>query len=219
MDTNFDKYYSNLWSTCKDYKILEAAGYIKEPIPIEVYCPIPTLTKDDSILILTGCFAPVHEGHIESILLAKREVEKLGLNVKLGLLGLCHDNYVKTKTDNYPLLKRIEEINEKTKKYEWIKPYLWEAYQNDAMNFTSVIESIKRQTEAKVIFVYGSDNFNFRLAFLNNDINICVKRNAKEKFERYLPKIKTNTIYIENSLTKSISSSVIRDDRKLFKID
>lgn len=205
-----DKYYLKLWDVCHDSKILEAAGFIEEPTIKEVDIDIPNIKEDEVILLLTGCFAPIHEGHIEALEIAKKELEKREIKVGLGLLGLCHDNYVLTKTDKYSLKDRIEKIEDITKEHSWIKPYAWEAKQNGAMNFTSVIDSITRKTNSKVVFVYGLDNYNFRLAFLNNDINICIERDINEKFPRYLPEITTNTIYIDTNKYKNISSSSIR---------
>lgn len=205
-----DKCYEKLESLCHDKEILKAAGLINEPPIITVDSSLPEIKNGEAILLLTGCFAPIHKGHIEALEISKCKLVEKGINVGLGLLGLCHDEYVKSKTDSYQLNTRLDLIKEITKNHTWIKPYTWEAMQNGAMNFTSVIESIKQKADNPVVFVYGSDNYNFRLAFLNNDLNICIKREIEEKDPRYLQNIKTNTIYIESVEYKSLSSSKIR---------
>lgn len=211
---NLDSYYKALWELTKSTDVLEAAGYIDEPPMVDVNVVPVIKQKSGVVLLLTGCFAPIHDGHIESLELAKKILEKdYSKKVVLGLLGLCHDKYVKAKTGGFSLEQRLVEIHNKLGNDSWIKPYCWEALQSAPMNFTSVIESLKTRLSKnyEIIFVYGSDNYNFRLAFLNGDLNICVGRNAIEKFPRYLDdEIKTNTIMIKNSTKKNCSSSAIR---------
>lgn len=104
-----DCLYWNTYEYFKDNKnlsnIMTKAGLIKEPrsqddnLILNDYniISMPLNKKYESknaIIVSTGSFSPMHEGHVQSMLIAKNHIEKMGYNVIQGVISLSHDAYV-----------------------------------------------------------------------------------------------------------------------------
>ncbi len=83
---------------------------------------LPILNIPDSddlaIIVTTGSFSPLHEGHIDAMVAAKKYVECLGYNVIQGIISLSHDGYVSYKNNGLAKLhigSRTQIVYEKIK--------------------------------------------------------------------------------------------------------
>ena len=68
------------------------------------------LQRFQAVILMTGCFAPFHEGHLSTAFeFRKKWAARLGLpRTKIAcLFSFCHDAYVSTKTKDWPLEKRL----------------------------------------------------------------------------------------------------------------
>lgn len=146
-----------------------------------------------AVIIATGSFDPLHDGHIESVVKAKEFIESQGSTVIAGFMSPSHDTYVRRKNPGGEgVFNRIHENmvfleNSAVNQPQWIYHENWEATGIDAStNFTDVITYIDGMvkahvaTDVDVYYVFGSDNQHFGLAFDHNDDSmakgICVGR-------------------------------------------
>jgi len=240
-----DCLYWNTYEYFKDNKdlpnIMKRAGLIKEPrteddilfLKDNEILSMPLNKKHDNknaIIISTGSFSPMHEGHIQSMLIAKKHVEGLGYNVIQGVMSLSHDAYVSFK--NGGVAKRhisertmlaYEKINEMDQQ-DWLKIDRMEGEMlSCAVNFSTVLERIYNYTkyhlnldELTVFYVYGSDNVDFSNAFVKNEIyhGICIERENFD-FDEYknLLSNEKNIHFLKNeSPYKGYSSTMIRNN-------
>lgn len=224
-----DPAYRKLWLKTRSWRTLVQAGFIAEPMLNRSYkLADDWFTRTHGkyagqpgvILLMTGCFAPMHHGHIEAMNLAKRAIEKrLELPVLAGYLSLCHGDYVFAKTFD-PILSLPERArdmeNTLMREAPWLMPSTWEAKQTGPLNFTTVYRQFaKLFKDQRIVYVYGSDNEAFRLAFLNNELNVCVKRSGRVTGPLEVhPEIKTNTMFLGGGTWKAMSSTILRNAAK-----
>lgn len=148
-----------------------------------------------AVVVSTGSYDPLHEGHMESIVRAKEYIEATGkAKVIAGFMSPSHDSYVRQK--NPGGIVDFQRVHENTvyveqasynKPQQWIFHENWEALGiNLAVNFTDVVIYIDGMLKAHVgndidvYYVFGGDNAAFGLAFAHNDDSmvkgICVGR-------------------------------------------
>lgn len=193
-----DKYYSELYSKFGLDFIIKA-GFLydtyKENVNIEdsldILCThIPDLTNIENpvILLTTGSFAPLHEGHITMMNNAKQAIEQAGKTVVAGYISPSHDEYVSTKILNdYKDFERISIIEKKINKYNWLFVDPWESiFCKAAINFTDVIERLEKYIckhtgkNVPIYYVCGGDNAKFALTFAYKGNCIVVNRPSIE---------------------------------------
>lgn len=143
-------------------------------------------TKKPAIVLLcTGSFAPMHDGHISMIQTAINALEKdysvVGVYVSPG-----HDEYVLTKngTDIFTTEDRLQLAGDLIQKHnkDWmVDP--WESfYAGFALNFTEVLQRLKHylsfhlKQDINVAFCFGADNAGFTHV-LKGIPHVCVSRN------------------------------------------
>jgi len=189
------------------------------------------LKNDDSqrlvVLVSTGGFSPVHKAHIEMMECARRELEMRGDNVLGGYLSPSHQSYVNVKcgTDTLSPEERIELCEKAVSTNNWLMVDNWEALQNDRpVNFTDVIEHlssylakhVKSHRPVHVVYVFGSDNAGFVLAFIRRGYCVCIPRAGYEQEHAAMtshPLVSTNKrIIIANlpEIPSPLSSQQIR---------
>lgn len=148
-----------------------------------------------AVVVSTGSYDPLHEGHMESIVRAKEYIEASGkAKVIAGFMSPSHDSYVRRK--NPGGIVDFQRVHENTvyvenaqynKPQQWIFHENWEALGiNLAVNFTDVVIYIDGMLKAHVgndidvYYVFGGDNAAFGLTFSHNDDSmvkgICVGR-------------------------------------------
>lgn len=193
---------------------------------------LPILEIPDSdklaVIVTTGSFSPLHEGHIESMNIAKKYIEKLGYKVIQGVISLSHDSYVNHKNGGIAKLNvsnRTQIVYEKIKDIDWLTVDRFEGEMvSIPINFSTVLERIKLYfnhhtcKEVKIFYVFGSDNADFSYAFVNNKdyFSICVERNNYE-YKNVKEDLKEfNNIYFlkNNSVYSSYSSTEVRKTKK-----
>lgn len=138
------------------------------------------------VLLNTGSYNPVHEGHIKMLELAKET-----LNPVVGaILSPSHDKYVSTKDPNFQMSasKRIWLCEQIVWSHDYITVDSWEALEHDyPINFTDVLERTQyvlntvladylRDIKIEVVYVFGSDNESFADAFIGEGLCVCVPR-------------------------------------------
>lgn len=220
----YDPYYSPL---LKNYplEVIKKAGYIEEKHynknkNLYFLTPIPynkKISDNDVLLLTTGSFAPLHNGHINLLKESKKYLESIGKRVFASYISPSHDKYVseqKLKNSDYNIYRRIEFINDCIKSEKDIYLDLWESFGvNEPVNFTTVIEHLKLlykniyNKNIDVYYVFGSDNQNFELTFKNIGKGICIER---DNYPIIIKKDLKNIIYIKNNKYKNLSSTKIR---------
>lgn len=190
--------------------------------------PVAFLKKDlpnPCVLLSTGSFCPLHEGHIKMMEKAKEAVEKKGFQVAGAYFSPGHDEYIKSKTGDewIPIHNRIQIIREMTKPYPWINVDPWEGtFTKVAVNFTDVVYRLGLYLkehlgkEIPVFFVCGGDNARFVKAFSNHGHCVVVDRPPYHSFTTYKDALNESTykriIFAGGGI--EMSSSWIRSVKK-----
>jgi nicotinic acid mononucleotide adenylyltransferase len=166
--------------------------------------------RNSAVIVLTGCFAPIHEGHVEMLKAARQELLAKGYDSVFCLLAPDHDEYVKTKTPNFPIDRRAPLIAKAVAGNEnWLGVDWWAAYFNDeAINFTDILRRIKEQAPyADVFLACGADNARFALTFQNEGHCVIVGRGGYK--HKYAHLVDNKRIFYAEA-SNSQSSSIIR---------
>jgi nicotinic acid mononucleotide adenylyltransferase len=126
------------------------------------------------VLLATGSFCPIHDGHVDMMKQAKQALQQRGWDVLGGYFSPGHEQYVEYKTGSKYIetFERIDIINNKIKNEPWLRVDPWEAVFNSvAVNFTDVILRLKSYLKSvtgldiDVVYVCGSDNARFAATF------------------------------------------------------
>jgi nicotinamide mononucleotide adenylyltransferase len=166
------------------------AGFFQESAEV-IDVPLPNISEG-VIIFLTGCFAPIHAGHIQAMADAKVYVETvLKKKVAVGFFGFCHDEYVSTKTKDWPYSRRKEYFENHPLKEDWMV----------CLEYEALVEKYNRET----IMLCGADNQDFHKVFSDDEIVIVFKRDL-----RAIDPMPSNVIVLE-SRNQSMSSSKIRN--------
>lgn len=211
---NRDPYYKEVYKAFGEEKMLEA-GFIydtdivdrdvKESVNI-LCTPLHKITHNiknkngkyplgPCVLISTGSFCPMHEGHALIMGQARNTMENAGYNVVGGFISPSHDEYIKAKTgpEWIPIHYRLRMIHDALKTSDWLSLDPWEGVFNKvAINFTDVLirteAYLKKHTglNIPVFFVCGGDNAKFALTFLSQGHCVVVNRPGYEdRFQKY----------------------------------
>lgn len=215
-----EREYFQLWKRTGDIQIMERAGFFDDELSsgeLEVvmedvqnpgvwWTPLPDRKAVDEaratgkkmcVLLATGSFAPLHEGHIGMVQASVRTIKAAGKELLGVYLSPSHDSYVFQKdqgrTRSYPAQARIDQIHEQIKELDgqilnvpiMVDP--WEALRAPrAVNFTTVVRRLKNYitkylgSDIDVVYVFGADNEGFSLAWEDNSEEtprtVCVGR-------------------------------------------
>lgn len=231
-----DKYYSEVYREYKDEDLLIKAGFVPDPFTLEEidYYNIDLLTtpfdklkgnvndlKNPIVLLSTGGFYPIHDGHIKMMEEAKKVLSEDSYDVIGGYLSLSHDDYISTKpyyiSDQY---ERINEGREYLKNSDWLMIDPWESiYVRTPINFTDVIERLQKYLQKyideriKIAYIFGGDNVEFMYCFNKNGIAVCINRDGYNELFIKTMKIKNDNMYFIDNLNSSslLSSRYIRE--------
>ena len=200
----------------KDIVNPEEAGYFDNGY-IPDYCldtmttglyNVETAPENTAILIATGCFAPIHPGHINMLEAAKAKLLEKYSHV-IGYIAPDHDEYVKTKTEDWNIDQRAIAIHNAIKNIKWLNLDMWAGlFCTNAVNFTEIIERlaiyIKKHTgkEYPIYLVIGGDNHRFAKAFKYRGGCVVVSRPGYE-IEKVDYK---NVFYTEGNVDESSTS-------------
>ncbi|MEZ4454416.1 MAG: NAD(+) synthase [Nannocystaceae bacterium] len=140
-----------------------------------------------AVLVSTGAFCPIHEGHLAMMERARSAIEARGGEVLAGYLSVSHDRYVLAKcgAEAPAAAERLRLCEAAIAGSEWLMVDPWEALHCDrARNFTDVVGRLEALMNAhlrahrrvEVVYVFGSDNADFALAFAERGGCVCVPR-------------------------------------------
>lgn len=241
-----DPYYRHLVKESHDEKILLYAGLFDTGLlsPIDSYDWFSTLvpTADYSsiykkycnasnakkvVLLTTGSFSPLHQGHLDMLKVAKVKLEQQGYCVLGSLLSPSHDSYVNLKANGLakkPIFQRIAQIQQMIKSTD-ISISSWEAVVAPfALNFTDVLRRVSLELNAfvsnykddiEIAYVYGSDNQGFAYAFEEKGLGVCVSRSEPEKFSISFRPPRLKNVFTIDAVpsSSSICSTALRDSQ------
>lgn len=209
--------------------IAEKAGYIK-PFPCidllkaQEYSPV----TDNYCLVTTGCFSPLHSGHVNMMNSAKEWLEAQNKIVDFGYFVLAHQNYIDEKHGRFTLEERQYLAQELIGDYNWLNIDLRANiyYENDT-NFTQIMDELYNKSK-NLVYVFGSDRYEFGYtALTDNRLYICVIRDKKHinKVSELYNKLNlSNLIYIvpkeidNNSSSKCYKNVVLPEKRNYNKL-
>lgn len=177
----------------------------------------------DVVVAMSGCFSPIHEGHLNALKTAKEYYESKG-QVVMGIIIPANDSYVDVKRDGSCKCSAIERILTikqciEDNGMDWLvvdeHPALAMPYE---LNFPHLIERIEYLTiDTKISFVVGSDNQNFAIAMVQgNHDTFVIKRkdDVVDIIDRLslLGERTDTTIVVEENAYQYLSSSVVRSN-------
>ena len=242
-----DSFYSVLYKKYKSFSFIENAGFFFEKFPEEShfnnildikFYSTPTFkldislleTKNDKpfiILLSTGCFAPLHNGHIKMMEMAKIKLEEEGYSILGGYLSPSHSDYLDLKIDNGLSSSKRIHLMEYILEDHWLMIDKWEAlYNYSSVNFTTVLNKLEKylqyyiDSNIKVCYVYGDDNIKFTNTFIESDsFAVCVERDNIDSitqddfFNKYCFNNK-NLFFVTGNKNK-LSSTNVREGNSL----
>lgn len=229
-----DPFYNELYPLIGQ-KGIEEAGFFEDTATenvnimesVKVLCTPLSFMSDrlatatnPCILLTTGSFCPVHQGHIQMMEKAKDYLELRGFQIVGGFISPGHDEYIsaKNKEKATPVHYRIKEINDALKQYPWLSVDPWEGlFCKVAVNFTDVYERLRLyiqyhlKKDIPIFFVSGGDHARFAMTFIQKGHCVIVKRPFYEQqYETYSRNLseKKNIHFIEGG--NSLSSTELR---------
>lgn len=192
---NLDRYFQALYNRTETVQDLVNAGWLDKitDVPLKErfhVTPVEAIRKtglkEVSVLFYPGCFAPVHEGHLRAMRLAKEAVETTGETVAAGYFTPDHDDYIMRKTNDQRFIapNRLAYLNEATKLEPWMQVDPWASmYAPTDLNFTTLYDRLDRymkrwlpDVNVKIYMVFGGDNYLFANAFTEYGHGVCVPR-------------------------------------------
>ena len=242
-----DKYYGSLYRLNPDLDLIEEAGFFEDTLSIDdsknnnhynlnllsttfgkLQRNIESLKSIKNgeikpvVLLSTGGFYPIHEGHFHMMECAKEVLEQNGYDVVGGYFAPDHDSYVSKKPYQiHNVYKRIELCQKAVADSDWLMIDKWPAlYSKTMLNFTDILERLIQYLHRYVLdtiqvaYVFGGDNalFSYALANHENVLSVCIDRQKDERFKKAKNQINAiNCFFIENtSNTNHLSSRHLR---------
>lgn len=185
-----------------------------------------------AIIISTGSYDPLHDGHLETVVLAKEHIENMGNNkVVAGFVSSSHDTYVRRKNAGGVIdYQRVHnnmvfaEASKHNQPFQWIFHDNWETLGvKNSLNFTDVIAYISQMVETYVgpdidiYYVFGSDNAGFAMAFAHERQDlakaICIGRPGYALTEETAELIASNPNLSFVQGNNPMSSTLVRSMR------
>ena len=198
-----DPYYSPLYKAIGKSGIIDAGFFFDKTVKdfdikasLEIQCtPLDQVRgllgqSNPAIILSTGSFSPVHDGHMEMMENARRVVQAAGYNVIAGFIAPDHDDYISQKLGKaaLPIHKRIKLINQAcVGAYNWINVDPWAGvFHVTSVNFTDITHRlclyIKKYlgVDIPIFYVCGSDNARFAKAFVKKGCAVIISRPGYE---------------------------------------
>ncbi len=241
-----DPYYRYLAETMSSFEELYDAGFFVDEINPEdtkllqfqmheARTPINQIAKNlkkltsitkPVVLLCTGAFSPLHNGHIGMMYKAKETLEEQGYQVIGGYFSPSHDAYVSTKYNSSASLlaaHRVYLAQLINSESDWLLVDPWESrYLPTDINFTDVIFRLETYLKTylptpvpiEIAYVYGGDNAGFSGTFSQKGIGVCVGRrnSSPDIFNAIKKKHPQATIFwtAADDLVSEITSTKVR---------
>lgn len=230
---SYDRFYQHIWDLTNDQRLLGESGYISETAwdrkldLKKLTTPLAKVIKNSvnqekvSVILYPGCFAPIHEGHIEAMNIAKATIEEqTGEAVAAGYFIPDHDDYVQYKTGDprFDSFNRIQIAQSVTSVSSWMDVDPWAAlHASTALNFTTLYDRFSQylkewlpDLEVKVYLVFGEDNLLFQNAFVKHGYSVCILRPGSNPDRTKLLPDEDGRVLFSRATPPSISSSEVR---------
>jgi nicotinic acid mononucleotide adenylyltransferase len=155
------------------------------PINIDNFFFNKKPNSENVVLLTTGSFCPMHDGHIQMMYGAKAILSKLGYHVAGGIMSFGHSQYVDKKMMDLEDKKisselRIKHAAELLKEHQWLTIDDWECHGvSRALNFTDVIRRVEfffKEYDVEIFYVFGGDNEDFKYAFIDRGNCVIIDR-------------------------------------------
>lgn len=189
--------------------------------------------KSKIVLLSTGAFDPIHDGHIELMEKARQAMIARGYDVVRGYVSPGHDAYVQMKCGELamPASVRLDRCAQKIAASEsarhWLSVDPWEAlHRNVAVNFTDVVARLRNylryhfDRSVDVFYVCGGDNARFAHAFVSDGGCVVVGRpGAEAEFSVWHRRLAGHPqiVFVEGNhpaASRTLRKEGLRDDRK-----
>ena len=233
-----DDFYRDIYVKYEDLSIVERAGFLEDNFELQdiarlqditfLTTPLPLikhLPKDAHpvVLLSTGGFCPLHEGHLQMMYLAKAALEAAGKQVIGGYFSISHPSYVNTKTNVHGTPGSwLYDLQKHLVSHPWLLIDPWEScYMPSFVNFTEVISRLQQylrtyfHPNTQVAYVFGSDNARFMYCFEKRGLGVCVERTgSKELFKQLKAKLTSERCFFvpNNTPQAAANSTKLRTD-------
>lgn len=248
-----DPIYSKMFESGSNYTDLVKSGWLNTGIGKQERIEsiqFKTLSVDEqrvkeimndgglpTIIFSTGSYAPMHEGHIESIVQSYEYAKNKGMKAIKIVISPSHDVYTtnkNTSTKTYTINKRLEIISNVIDEYfeinknklhikDLIHIDLYESKMNSiAINFSDVLIYLQTQLQSQLgeiektiqyAYVFGQDNSEFSKPFQYLEgtqyHSFCVARDDQTK-NLDIPLTNKNSHFIVDNTYRHLSSTQIR---------
>ena len=234
-----DPYYSYVYKKYKDINKVISAGFFDDNIknykdiyelnflstPYNKILDHIANTKNPVVLLSTGGFTPIHNGHLAMMEEAKKILNENNYDVVGGYFSLEPDCYMINKPNfDSNIEQRLYEARQTINDSNWLMIDPWYGYYNNyKLNFTNIIERLELYLQKyidkriKVAYVFGGDNVDFMYCFEQKGIGVCLSRTNTENFIKVKNNIRTNhTFFLEKNKYKDCSSRYLRNNQKMF---
>jgi NAD+ synthetase len=218
--SEYDEYYG---AASKKYSKMELveAGWMdvrRKELPLHFnflgtpYHKIRQTKKKPVLLVTSGCFNPIHAGHILMLEKAKLSIEE-DCEVIGGYFVIANEHYQEKKLNKkISIVDIIKAAEERVRDHEWLMIDPYEAlYEKHDINFTDTIDRLQKYTNTDVRYVFGGDNAKFARTFIGKGKCICVARPGyQEIFNKIRAEVVSERISFIDTYTENISSTLIR---------
>lgn len=194
-----DPYLRPLWEKHGEEAVIES-GFFFDDDPedatlsdVDLLCtPFPKRAATGgrpAVLLTTGAFCPVHDGHVAMMDRARAAAERAGFDVLGGYLSPGHAMYLDLKCGKaaIPTYERLRQCGEVARGSDWLSVDPWEAlHRRVSVNYTDVAARLRaylrKHVDARieVLYVCGGDNARFAYAFTEEGGCIVVGRPTAE---------------------------------------
>lgn len=223
-----DPYYSEVYRQNPTLAALNEAGFIKATLPCPSLADFYDKTRTEHlictpvgkvldnlehntgktpvVLLSTGGFYPLHDGHIHMMEVARSTLVANGYDVVGGYFSISHNSYVSKKPFNKSRIgpyERIAQCHKQVEDSNWLMVDPWESiYNSTYINFTNVLCRLEWYMQTyvdkriRVAYVCGGDNAGFMHCFQKHGIGVCVNRIGwSNSFEKMRMETNSENIY------------------------
>lgn len=194
-----DRFYKKIFTRYKSEEKVIAAGWFDDGYDVidyklnilttpvnKVVSNLKNCPKDKTpiVLLSTGGFYPIHDGHFNMMESAKQILNQSGYYVVGGFFSPCNDSYTNTKPNfNINKYERINLCFKQVENSDWLSIDPYEClYLPKTINFTEVINRFEQylhkyvDNSIKIAYVFGGDNAEFMYCFEDDGVGVCVNR-------------------------------------------
>ena len=154
----------------------------------------PAAAERPAVLVTTGGFCPIHDGHLAMMEQARQAAEQAGFQIAGGYFSPGHDQYLRMKCGAaaLPAYERLRLCAEAVAGSDWLSVDPWEAqHRRVSVNYTDVVARLRTYLRAhvdprlEVLYVCGGDNARFALAFTERGGCVVVARPGSDAVAEY----------------------------------